>query len=60
MILFCPHCDDIVEIFGEPRALECEVCGAVLEPVVDPDSAAAFERAFDYVFGAPRASGQQS
>jgi hypothetical protein len=28
--LFCPHCDVIIEIFGEPLAHECE-CGAVME-----------------------------
>jgi hypothetical protein len=33
ILLFCPHCDDIVEILGErPRPLpECETCGALLE-----------------------------
>jgi hypothetical protein len=33
--LFCPHCDDVIEILGEmPRpAPECEACGGVLEPV---------------------------
>lgn len=39
MFLFCPHCDQEIEILGAPapRPLpECEVCGAVLE-VSDPD-----------------------
>jgi hypothetical protein len=33
ILLFCPHCDDIIEILGEPpRPLpECEACGAELE-----------------------------
>jgi hypothetical protein len=33
MLLFCPHCDDIIEILGEPpRPLpECEHCRAALE-----------------------------
>lgn len=53
MILFCPHCNDIVEIFGEPRVLECETCNAVLEKVCDIDSARAFKSAFDAAFRGP-------
>lgn len=39
MLLFCPHCDQEIEILGEPlpRPMpECEDCGAVLE-VSNPD-----------------------
>lgn len=36
-ILACPHCDEIIEIFGEPLAHECE-CGAIMEAFEgDPD-----------------------
>ena len=51
MILFCPHCDTIEEILGEPRRLECNACGAVLEPVCDLQPAKAFNAAFETVFG---------
>lgn len=38
MLLFCPHCDDIVEIFGEPtKPMPQHDCGAVLEPI-DPEA----------------------
>lgn len=43
MLLFCPHCDDIIEILGEPlpRPMpECEHCGGVLEAM---DGEARFE-----------------
>lgn len=29
-LLFCPHCDDVIEILGEPWNPQCE-CGAELE-----------------------------
>lgn len=53
MLLFCPHCDDIIEILGlPPRPLpECETCGAVLEVVADLDSAMAVKTSFEKVFG---------
>ena len=53
MILFCPHCNDIVEIFGEPRVLECEKDGAVLEVICHTESARAFKTAFERVFRRP-------
>lgn len=31
MVLSCPHCDQIIEVVGEPRSFECE-CGALMEP----------------------------
>jgi hypothetical protein len=41
--LACPHCNDVIEIFGEPLAHECE-CGAIMEVFegdpVDHDRAA--------------------
>ncbi len=51
MILFCPHCEEIEEILGEPRRLECNTCGAVLELVCDLAPAKAFNAAFETVFG---------
>jgi hypothetical protein len=53
MILFCPHCETEIEIFGEaPRPLpECEACGGVLEVVADFSGLRAMRRAFDAVFG---------
>lgn len=60
MLLFCPHCDDIIEILGEPlpRPMpECEHCGAVLD-VCDADHPASVERQFAAVFGpAPAKAG---
>lgn len=54
-MLFCPHCDEIIEILGlPPRPLpECEACGALLEAVVDLDAVRAFKTSFEGVFGKP-------
>ena len=56
MLLFRPHCDDVVEIFGEPRKLECDACGAELELIADLQPVKSFKAQFDAVFG--RRSGQ--
>lgn len=57
MLLFCPHCDDIIEILGlPPRPMpqcETEGCGAVLEAVVDLEAARTFKTSFEAVLGKP-------
>jgi hypothetical protein len=34
-LLFCPHCDEVVEVRGEPRGMQCDDCGAELERCED-------------------------
>lgn len=42
-LLFCPHCDQIIEVLGEPRGLLCD-CGGALEPCDSEREAPARER----------------
>jgi hypothetical protein len=53
MLLFCPHCDDVIEILGlAPRPLpECKACGAELELVADLEAIKTFKTSFAAIFG---------
>ena len=55
MLLFCPHCGDVIEIFGlaPPRLPECRTCGAALAALADRESQKAFKTSFEAVFGKP-------
>jgi hypothetical protein len=44
-VMFCPHCHDVIEILGEPRAIKC-ACGAELERYDEK-----LDEAFDSIFG---------
>lgn len=56
VILYCPHCDSIIEVEGtlRPREPQCETCGAILEVIADLAPAKAFQARFDAVFGPKR------